>query len=82
MLNIHIEMLLKSLFLIYFRLPQPDYCPEIVYKTLMFPCWDLEPYARPNFTHIIKVIEDLLEEYKECVQFNENYQSISNNFMY
>lgn len=38
-------------------------CPSGVYNKLIRPCWDKEPQARPNFSTLITVVEELQEEF-------------------
>ncbi|KAK4299220.1 hypothetical protein Pmani_028482 [Petrolisthes manimaculis] len=38
-------------------------CPDGVYNKLIRPCWDKEPQARPNFSTLITVVEELQAEF-------------------
>jgi len=38
------------------RLPRPMYCPLLLYRDLMQPCWNHEANQRPSFTTILKTL--------------------------
>ncbi|KAG8143009.1 hypothetical protein E2320_000290, partial [Naja naja] len=40
-----------------YRMPQPDNCPEELYK-LMLQCWKDKPEQRPTFEFLKGVLED------------------------
>nr|ACJ63722.1 Janus kinase [Artemia franciscana] len=36
------------------RLPCPPSCPQVVYREIMWPCWNFDPIQRPTFTNILE----------------------------
>ncbi|XP_011191095.1 tyrosine-protein kinase hopscotch [Zeugodacus cucurbitae] len=49
------------------RLPKPELCPQIIYETLILPCWELEPEKRPDFGVILESIQNLIEKDDETI---------------
>jgi hypothetical protein len=45
-----------------YRLPQPTYCPPLLYKSAMHPCWDSDPSQRPSFTQLAYDIRHILHQ--------------------
>lgn len=41
------------------RLPCPENCPDVIYSTLMLPCWQMNPTVRPNFSKILGDIREI-----------------------
>ena len=39
-----------------YRMDAPDGCPDAIYQ-IMKDCWQNDPNARPNFTRIMKTLE-------------------------
>ncbi len=45
-----------------YRLPQPTYCPPLLYKSAMFICWNADPTQRPTFTQLAREIRHILHQ--------------------
>ncbi|CAF0773881.1 unnamed protein product [Adineta ricciae] len=45
-----------------YRLPQPTYCPPLLYKSAMSVCWNADPLKRPTFTQLAHDIRHILEQ--------------------
>jgi hypothetical protein len=41
------------------RLSCPTTCPQVVYSTLMLPCWQINPTERPSFSKILGDIREI-----------------------
>jgi len=41
------------------RLSCPPSCPQIIYNTLMLPCWQISPQERPTFSKILGDIREI-----------------------
>lgn len=41
------------------RLKCPNFCPQIIYDTLLTPCWSYNSDQRPKFETIMKKIKNL-----------------------
>lgn len=57
----------------FYRLDRPDNCPDVIYLSLMYPCWDYNPQERPSFVKILEIIDDLIDRFREVVEFNTRY---------
>ncbi|CAF1162710.1 unnamed protein product [Adineta ricciae] len=45
-----------------YRLPQPTYCPHLLYKSAMAICWHADPAQRPTFTQLAHDIRHILHQ--------------------
>ena len=45
-----------------YRLPQPTYCPSLLYKSAMYPCWNVDSTQRPSFTQLAHDIRHILHQ--------------------
>jgi hypothetical protein len=45
-----------------YRLPQPTYCPPLLYKSVMSVCWNADPAQRPSFTQLAHDIRHILHQ--------------------
>jgi hypothetical protein len=45
-----------------YRLPQPTYCPQILYKSVMYHCWHADATKRPSFTQLAHDIRHILQK--------------------
>ena len=45
-----------------YRLPQPTYCPPLLYKSAMALCWHADAYQRPTFSELAKEIRHILHQ--------------------
>ncbi|CAF0881012.1 unnamed protein product [Adineta steineri] len=43
-----------------YRLPQPTYCPPLLYKSAMLVCWNADSNQRPSFTQLAQDIRQIL----------------------
>jgi hypothetical protein len=48
-----------------YRLPQPTYCPALLYKAVMLPCWNTDPNQRPTFTQLAHDIRHILHQLEQ-----------------
>ncbi len=45
-----------------YRLPQPTYCPPLLYKSAMLLCWHADPTQRPTFAQLAREIRHILHQ--------------------
>ncbi|CAF3033085.1 unnamed protein product [Rotaria sp. Silwood2] len=45
-----------------YRLQQPTYCPQLLYKSVMVVCWHADPTKRPSFTQLAHDIRHVLHQ--------------------
>ncbi|CAF1064153.1 unnamed protein product, partial [Rotaria sordida] len=45
-----------------YRLQQPTYCPQLLYKSVMIVCWHADPSQRPSFTQLAHDIRHVLHQ--------------------
>ena len=45
-----------------YRLPQPTYCPPLLYKSAMVVCWHTDPSQRPTFAQLARDIRHILHQ--------------------
>ncbi|CAF4667346.1 unnamed protein product [Rotaria sp. Silwood1] len=45
-----------------YRLQQPSYCPQLLYKSAMIVCWHADPAQRPSFTQLAHDIRHVLHQ--------------------
>ena len=45
-----------------YRLPQPTYCPPLLYKSAMILCWHADPNQRPSFSQLAREIRHILHQ--------------------
>ena len=57
-----------------YRLPQPTYCPALLYKSAMLVCWDADPAQRPSFTQLARDIRNILHQLEIEQQQQRGYQ--------
>lgn len=57
------------------RLPQPQYCPDALYST-MLACWDPESECRPSFHNLVTELQQILS----CLA-GEHYISLKVNYV-
>ncbi|CAF0935693.1 unnamed protein product, partial [Didymodactylos carnosus] len=43
-----------------YRLPQPPYCPQLLYTSVMCRCWQWDPLQRPTFSQLAHEIRTIL----------------------
>ncbi|UJR25877.1 hypothetical protein I4U23_007227 [Adineta vaga] len=61
-----------------YRLPQPTYCPPLLYKSAMFLCWNTDPSQRPSFAKLAQDIRHILQQLElEQQKHNAHYQPSS-----
>lgn len=63
-----------------YRLPQPTYCPPLLYKSAMILCWNADPNQRPTFSELAKEIRHILHQLEvaqEQQKMNLNPQTSS-----
>jgi Protein tyrosine kinase. len=41
------------------RLPCPHQCSQVIYVRLMTPCWQADTHARPSFTELCQIIQEM-----------------------
>ena len=58
-----------------YRLPQPTYCPPLLYKSAMYPCWNSEPNQRPTFTQLAHDIRHILHQLEVQQQQQHHHSS-------
>ena len=46
------------------RLPQPDYCPDSIYR-IMLDCWNNNPDKRPSFSELVVLIKSAIRKSQE-----------------
>ncbi|XP_043934870.1 macrophage-stimulating protein receptor [Protopterus annectens] len=65
------------------RLPQPEFCPDPLYNTMLH-CWAPQPEMRPTFTKLIPEIERMLDSLKgeHYVNLEVSYVNLDNNQPY
>ena len=60
-----------------YRLPQPTYCPPLLYKSAMILCWHAEPMQRPTFAQLARDIRHILHKL-ELAQEQHRLSSLIN----
>ena len=61
-----------------YRLPQPTYCPALLYKSAMTVCWNSDPAKRPLFAQLAHDIRHTLSQLElEQQQHLQRQQSSS-----
>lgn len=60
-----------------YRLPQPTYCPTLLYKSTMHPCWNVDPSQRPTFTQLAHDIRHILHQLELEQQQQQKSQQTS-----
>ncbi|CAF2311605.1 unnamed protein product [Rotaria sp. Silwood2] len=64
-----------------YRLPQPTYCPQLLYKSAMILCWHVDPAQRPSFKQLAQDIRNILHqleiEQQQQKQYLQQHQQTS-----
>lgn len=60
-----------------YRLPQPTYCPPLLYKSAMHPCWNSDPSQRPSFTQLAHDVRHILHQLEVDQQQTHQQQNSS-----
>ena len=58
-----------------YRLPQPTYCPPLLYKSAMLVCWHADPTQRPSFTQLAHDIRYILQQLETNQQQQQHSSS-------
>lgn len=51
----------------FYRLPQPEFCPDNIFNSLMMACWAADTEKRPTFRRILEKLNDFIAEYGEVI---------------
>lgn len=47
-----------------YRLPSPNFCPALLYDSVMCLCWHADPLQRPSFTQLSHDIRHILHRFE------------------
>ena len=63
-----------------YRMAQPKYCPNFIYRDIMAKCWLKDPNLRPEFSQLSANLGDLLESSvrQHYLDLNDPYQEMNN----